>query len=101
MHPMTARNRVRCTSALLALLVAGAAVTSAVVQAQGTPAGVPSPEKFFGFQMGADRKLANWGRLVEYYQTLAKGSKNMWLTELGKSSEGRPYLAIFISSPDN
>src|SRR5688500_1167371 len=101
MHTMKATIRIRCTSALLALLVAGTAMTSPVVHAQGTTAAVPSPEKFFGFQMGADRKLANWVRLVEYYQTLAKGSKNMWLTELGKSSEGRPYLAIFISSPDN
>ena len=99
--PMKATIRVRCTSVLLALLVASASLTSPVVQAQGTTAAVPSPEKFFGFQMGADRKLANWDRLLEYYQTLARGSKNMWLTELGKSSEGRPYVAIFISSPAN
>ena len=25
------------------------------------------PEEFFGFQMGADRKLAHWDQLVEYY----------------------------------
>jgi hypothetical protein len=27
-----------------------------------------SPEKFFGFQMGPDRKLANWDKLLEYYR---------------------------------
>ena len=26
---------------------------------------IPSPEDFFGFQMGADRKLAHWDQLVE------------------------------------
>ena len=36
-----------------------------------------SPEKFFGFQMGADRKLANWDKLHEYYQALAKASNGM------------------------
>src|SRR5262245_46831453 len=47
---------------------------------------LPSPEQFFGYQMGADRKLANWDKLHEYYQTLAKSAKNMRLVELGKSS---------------
>src|SRR5688500_9077220 len=63
--------------------------------------GLPAPEKFFGFQMGADRKLANWDKLLEYYRLLAKGSTKMKLVELGKTSEGRPYVALFISSPAN
>ena len=70
------------------------------VAAQGQPA-LPSPEQFFGFRMGADRKLANWDRLLEYYRTLAKATDRMTLVELGTSSEGRPYIALFISSPAN
>ena len=65
------------------------------------PAALTSPEKFFGFQMGADRKLANWDKLHEYYQLLAKSSNRVKLVELGKSSEGRPFIALFISSPAN
>jgi hypothetical protein len=64
-------------------------------------AALPAPEQFFGFQMGADRKLANWDRLHEYYLLLAKSSNKVKLVELGKSSEGRPYIALFISSPAN
>jgi len=60
-----------------------------------------TPEQFFGHQMGADRRLANWDKLQEYYQLLAKSSNRLKLVELGKSSEGRPYLALFISSPAN
>ena len=30
-------------------------------------AALPSPEQFFGFRMGADRKLADWDRLQAYY----------------------------------
>ena len=89
-----------------ALLVVVALVSSALSGATGRaqaarPSDLPSPEQFFGYQMGADRKLANWDKLLEYYQTLAKSAKNMQLVELGKSSEGRPYIALFITSPAN
>lgn len=89
---------VRTRIALVALFVSLAG--GSIAQAQ-TAATLPSPETFFGFQMGADRKLANWDRLLDYYQTLAKGSNKLRLVELGKSSEGRPYIALFISSPAN
>ena len=85
---------------LLALVLASAPVFDVAGQAQ-SPAALPSPEKFFGFQMGADRKLANWDKLHEYYQALAKASNRVKLVELGKSSEGRPFIALFISSPAN
>jgi hypothetical protein len=90
---------IRAIALGLALLF-GASSYSPAVLAQSAAA-VPSPEKFFGFQMGADRKLANWDRLHEYYQVLAKVSNKMRVVELGKTSEGRPYIAIFISSPAN
>ena len=52
---------------LLALVLASAPVFGVSGQAQA-PAALHIPEKFFGFQMGADRKLANWDKLHEYYQ---------------------------------
>ena len=51
--------------------------------------------------MGADRKLATWDRLLEYYRTVAKTSDRVKLVELGTTSERRPYIALFISSPAN
>lgn len=96
---MTSRHRARAFPVALALLLT--ACVCRTVIAQGTPAVLPSPEQFFGFQMGADRKLAGWDKLHEYYQLLAKRSNKMHLVELGKSSEGRPYIALFISSPAN
>jgi hypothetical protein len=91
---MTTRTTTRFAAATLALLL----VSAPAMRGQA-PATLPSPEQFFGFQMGADRKLANWDRLLAYYQTLDKASDKMRLVELGKTSEGRPYVAIFISSP--
>lgn len=80
--------------AALPLTAPGAAIAQ-------TASAVPSPEKSFGHVMGADRKLENWDKLLEYYQALAKASNRMKLLELGKSSEGRPFIALFISSPAN
>lgn len=88
--------------AVAALLVAVSAPFLRFGEAREQPAGaLASPEQFFGFRMGADRKLANWDKLHEYYQQLAKGSNRIKLVELGKTSEGRPYIALFISSPAN
>jgi hypothetical protein len=85
---------------VLALCLAG---TSAAGRAEQTAQqqALRTPEQFFGFQMGTDRKLANWDKLHEYYQLLAKSSDKVKLVELGKTSEGRPYIALFISSPAN
>ncbi len=97
------RSSIRMLPVFLGLVLVGSgtvARTAAQAQAPAASA-VASPEKFFGFQMGADRKLANWDKLHEYYQLLAKSSNKLRLVELGKSSEGRPYIALFISSAAN
>ena len=62
---------------------------------------IPSPEQFFGFQMGADRKLARWDRLVEYYNTLGAASPRMEVVNMGPSTLGNPFLVLYISSPEN
>ena len=91
----------RVAGVLCFLFLAGRAPLLQTGHAQGSTATLPSPEQFFGFRMGADHRLANWDRLHAYYQTLAKGSNKLRLVELGKSSEDRPYIALFISSPAN
>ena len=70
---------------------------STSVQAQD----VTSPEEFFGFQMGEDRKLANWHRLVEYYNLLGGQSDRMKVVNMGDTEMGNPFLALYISSPEN
>lgn len=95
---MKANHRsIRLAACALAVLIASSTAVGVGAQA---PA-LPTPEQFLGFQMGADRKLANWDRLLAYYQALAKASDRVKLVELGKSSEGRPFIALFISSPAN
>jgi hypothetical protein len=78
--------------AIVAMLAAGTAV-------RGQSA-VPSPEQFFGFRMGADRRIAGWSRIVEYFRTVDRLSDRVTVQDLGPTTDGRPYLLAVISAPD-
>ncbi len=92
-------TRLRVFGFLLSLVLAGSGPLNGVVAAQTAP--LPSPEQHFGHQMGADRKLAGWDKLVAYYRLLEKGTDRMKVVEMGPSTEGKPFLALFISAPAN
>jgi hypothetical protein len=62
---------------------------------------VTTPEEAFGFKLGADRKLADWNQLTDYYKKLSTESNRIRYEELGKTTEGRPFVAITISAPEN
>lgn len=62
---------------------------------------IPSPEQFFGHQMGADRQLARWDKLVEYYDMIGERSDRVQVVHMGPSTLGNPFLSIFVSSPEN
>ncbi len=61
---------------------------------------IPTPETFFGHRMGADRKLLEWAKVVGYFQSLAKTSDRIRVDELGKTTEGKPYIAATIAAPE-
>ena len=62
---------------------------------------IPTPESFFGFVPGTDRKMIRWDRLCEYYDTLNSLSDRMVIEEAGLSSEGNRFIFIYVSSPEN
>jgi len=62
---------------------------------------ITPPEEFFGFQLGSDRKIARWDRIVEYFRTLEGQSDEIKVVEMGPSTEGNPFLLVIISSADN
>ncbi len=78
-------------------LVAGLVLLSASVCAQPV-AQIPTPESHFGHRIGVDRELLDWDKVVSYYQALAKTSDKIRVEELGKTAEGRPFIAATISS---
>jgi hypothetical protein len=59
----------------------------------------PTPESHFGHRIGVDRELLDWDKVVSYFQALAKTSDKIRVEELGKTAEGRPFIAATISSP--
>ena len=63
-------------------------------------AAVPSPEAYFGHRMGADHLVLDWDKVVSYFQTIQSHSDRIRVDELGKSTEGRPFIAATIASPD-
>lgn len=82
------------TSARVLVVLAALAVQA---QAQVTP-----PKEFFGFELGSDRKIARWDKIVDYFQRLEKqGGGRMQVANLGKTTMGNPFLLASISSPRN
>jgi len=62
---------------------------------------ITTPEEFFGFQLGADRKIARWDKIVEYFGVLEKESDKLIVRDMGPSTEGNPFLVVVISSAGN
>ncbi len=93
------RHRLLHPSLLAALVIAlvscFAAPDAAIAQ------DVQSPEEFFGHQMGADRQLAHWDELVAYYRHLDENSPRLQLREMGATTNGHPYVVLFVSTAEN
>lgn len=62
---------------------------------------ITSPQEFFGFQMGSDRKIARWDKIVEYFRLLERESRKLKVVDMGPSTMGNPFLLVIISSPEN
>src|SRR5271156_1748020 len=82
-----------CSFLALALTLA----TTLFAQSTVTP-----PDKFFGFQLGADRKMARWDKIVEYYNVIEKQSGGkMKVINMGPTMQDNPFLMVIITSPKN
>src|SRR5829696_7262446 len=61
---------------------------------------IPTPEQYFGFRMGTDNQLARWDKIVQYFQQISSASDRVRYRELGKSTNGHPFVALEIASAD-
>ncbi len=61
---------------------------------------LPAPQQFAGFPIGADNKLLRWDKIVEYMKLAAVDSDRVRYRELGKTSNGNPFIVLEISSAD-
>jgi hypothetical protein len=76
---------------LAAVLLAAAALAQTI----------PTPEQFFGFRIGADRKLARYDKIVEYLRKIADQSDRVRLRTIGPTTNGNPFVIVEISAADN
>ena len=71
---------------ILALTLIAAIVPMA---AQQKTAHLPTPSEFLGFEVGADRKLADYHQIASYFKALSAASDRVQVEVLGKTTLGR------------
>src|SRR2546422_36255 len=59
------------------------------------------PSAVLGFEPGADSMLADWRQVSGYMNSLAQQSRYVRVDTLGRTTEGRPFLLMTITSPAN
>ena len=52
------------------------------------PSAVPTPSQFLGFEVGADRQLADYKQISAYFKKLAEVSPRIQVVTLGKTTRG-------------
>ncbi|MGE5126723.1 MAG: M14 family metallopeptidase, partial [Betaproteobacteria bacterium] len=62
---------------------------------------VPAPESVLGFVPGEDRRLADWGQVLAYLHALDLASERVRIEELGRTTQGRPFVLAIVSSEAN
>lgn len=68
-------------------------------KAQNSP--IPIPEDVIGFKVGSDFHLATYEQSIEYFKKLDAASDLVEMRETGKTSEGRTWYYVLISSKEN
>ncbi len=61
----------------------------------------PHPREHLGFNVGADRQLADWSQITSYFAKLAAATRTVHVDTLGLSTDGKPFILATISSPEN
>ena len=62
---------------------------------------IPTPASVLGFAPGTDRRLVEWGPITDYFRALDAASDRVSVRTLGRSTNGLPFIAVFISSAAN
>ncbi|MEO6119632.1 MAG: M14 family metallopeptidase [Terriglobales bacterium] len=61
----------------------------------------PAPSKFLGFEVGADRQLADYKQITAYFRALDAASPRVELQVLGKTTLDQDMIMAVISSEEN
>jgi hypothetical protein len=96
------RGRLIVLIACLVSLASGAAALAAgAPPALAAPAAVKSPAEYLGFDIGADRKLADYEQARGYFEMLDAASPCVTVKRIGTTTLGKPMIAVILSTPAN
>jgi hypothetical protein len=84
---------------LILTLVSLTSVLPAIAQQKS--AHVPTPSEFLGFEVGADRKLADYRQISSYFKALSAASDRVQIEVLGKTTLGEEMFMAVISTAEN
>ena len=62
---------------------------------------IPNPNEVIGFEIGSDFHLATYEQSINYFKTLDAASDMVEMRYAGKTSEGRAWQYVLISTPEN
>ncbi|MGN7513560.1 MAG: M14 family zinc carboxypeptidase [Allomuricauda sp.] len=71
------------------------------VDLQAQNSSIPNPDDVIGFEIGSDFHLATYEQSIEYFKKLDAASDLVEMRETGKTSEGRTWYYVLISSKEN
>src|SRR5207302_7864232 len=90
----------RTVNVLLSVLMSSTIISAPARAQKPTSQAVPAPESSFGFPVGADDKLFDYEQSIAYFRRLAAASNRIKLIDVGKTSFGRTFTVVLISSPE-
>jgi len=84
-------------------LIASCVLVCSLARAQAPKAGghVPTPSEVLGFEVGADKQLADYKQIASYFKALAAASPRVQYEVLGKTTLGEEMFMGVISTPEN
>jgi len=97
---MRPRSLIVGLSALLYLATVSPA-SLAQRPAQRTSGAIPTPQSVLGFSPGADRTIADWGQITNYFRRLDNASDRVLVQTIGQSTLNRPLIVAYISAREN
>jgi hypothetical protein len=86
---------------LLTMVCVLALSSLAQAQEKAKSGHVLTPSEFLGFEVGADRKLADYRQIASYFKALAAASSRVELETLGKTTLGEEMFMAVISTEEN
>jgi hypothetical protein len=82
-------------------VLASLLIVTAIQATAQKAAHVPAPSEVLGFEVGADRKLADYRQITAYFKALSAASDRVQIQVLGKTTLGEEMFMAVISTAEN